>query len=443
MEYNIYQLLFYLFLYSFLGWCGEVAVMAFRTGKFCNRGFLNAPLCPSYGIGMVALLLLLPTMQEKYLLQLLFCVIAVSAVEAFSGHLTELITKTPLRDFHAKSIFGGQKKGLLYALLLGAGAMCAVLVVHPLVFLLSELIPAPVLKIVALALLSVLALDFLSVFYATRRKNPFFKAEAEGKAALGQRLAGHVWGRLGKAYPGLKPLDTAGEENRKKFTFAKGLCLDKLVWMFLICALVGDIIETFFVYFTAGIWMSRSSVLYGPFSIVWGIGAVLLTVVLERLADKPDRYIFLGGFFLGGAYEYLCSVFTEVFFGTVFWDYSEMPFNIGGRTNVLFCVFWGALGLVWVKLCYPYISKWIEKIPPLIGKIITWVVVALMVCNMAISALAMVRYVARGDGAPVGSVVDEFLDFHYPDAVIERVWPNMVVTDPAPAPADPAVTPQD
>ena len=74
--------------------------------------------------------------------------------------------------------------------------------------------------------------------------------------------------------------------------------------------------------------MSRSSVIYGTFSIVWGFGAVILTVVLQRLAGKEDRYIFLAGSVLGGVYEYLCSVFTEIFLGTTFWDYSDMPFVI-------------------------------------------------------------------------------------------------------------------
>lgn len=437
MEYHLFELLFYFFTYAFLGWCGEVAVMAFRTGKFCNRGFLNIPLCPSYGVAMVVLVVLLPTMGGNYLLQFFFCVIAASSIEVFAGHISQLLAKTNLRNIHMKNVFGGQKRGVLYALLLGAGVMCVALVVHPLLFLLGQIIPALVLEIGTLLLSGLLLLDFASVFYATRcSRFALEKKEARGKAMLGRRLANHVWGRLRKAYPGLAPLDTAGEKNRTRFTFAKGLCLDKLIWMFLLCAFIGDIIETLFVRYTAGVWMSRSSLLYGPFSVVWGLGAVLLTVVLERLADKPDRYIFLGGFFLGGAFEYLCSVFTEVFLGTVFWDYSHMPFNIGGRTNLLFCVFWGVLGLVWVKLCYPYISKWIEKIPPLIGKITTWVLVVVMACNMTISALAMARYVARNEGAAAAGVVDTFLDFHYPDELVEVRWQNMMVTDP-PAPVQP------
>ena len=44
-----------------------------------------------------------------------------------------------------------------------------------------------------------------------------------------------------------------------------------------------------------GEWMSRSSVLYGPFSIVWGFGAVILTVLLYRYRDRRDGFLFLFG----------------------------------------------------------------------------------------------------------------------------------------------------
>lgn len=171
--------------------------------------------------------------------------------------------------------------------------------------------------------------------------------------------------------------------------------------------------------------MSRSSLLYGPFSIIWGAGAAILTILLRQLSSKDDRYIFLGGFFLGGTYEYLCSVISEVFFGTVFWDYSDMPFNIGGRTNLLFCIFWGILALVWVKICYPRLSALIERIPPMTGKIVTWICMVLMACNLAISGLALLRYVERRDGIPARNVVEEYVDYQCPDEYVELIWPNM------------------
>ena len=98
--------------------------------------------------------------------------------------------------------------------------------------------------------------------------------------------------------------------------------------------------------------MSRSSVVYGPFSVVWGLGVVVLTMMLHKYKDRDDRYIFLFGTVVGGAYEYICSVFTEIAFGTVFWDYSKLPFNLGGRINLLYCFFWGLAAVIWIKLLY-------------------------------------------------------------------------------------------
>ena len=78
---------------------------------------------------------------------------------------------------------------------------------------------------------------------------------------------------------------------------------------------MGDLTETVYCRITSGVWMSRSSVVYGPFSIVWGLGCAFLTALLYKYKDKNDRYIFVYGTVLGGAYEYVCSVFTELVFG--------------------------------------------------------------------------------------------------------------------------------
>lgn len=430
MEYTMYELLFFLFCYSFLGWCMEVVYMAVRTGRFCNRGFFNLPLCLSYGLTMDLLLLVIPTLDGAYALQFVAFMVIVSAGAQLADEMSVRVTGKKLWKNEEHSIYAGRKLGIVYTLTMSAAALIVLLLIHPILYVGCEMLPKFLLKLLVLVILALLAADLLVMVY-TVRKRPLLSGMQnlseelqEQKQNVGGWLAVHVWRRLNRAYPDLKPMD---REEESAYTFAKGLCLDKIIWIFFISALGGDLIETVYVKLTADIWMSRSSVLYGTFSIVWGVGAALLTVLLYRFADKEDRYIFLGGFFLGGTYEYLCSVFTEVFFGTVFWDYSDMPFNIGGRTNLLFCIFWGILALVWVKICYPPLSRWIERIPPLTGKILTWVCVALMVCDILISGLAMVRYVERTEGIPAGNRVEQFVDEQYPDEMIEWVWPNLEI----------------
>ena len=203
-----------------------------------------------------------------------------------------------------------------------------------------------------------------------------------------------------------------------------------MVYLFLIAAFLGDIIETIFCRLTTGVWMSRSSLVWGPFSIVWGFGAVLLTAVLYKYRDRSDRYVFLVGTVAGGAYEYICSVLSELVFGTVFWDYSHLPFNLGGRINLLYCFFWGIAAVVWLKGIYPRLSGWIEKLPMSVGRAGTWIIVVFMLVNMAASALALARYTERvTTGAPAENALETLLDQRFPNERMERVYPNAILVE--------------
>lgn len=427
MNYSYLDLFCYLLIYSFLGWVIEVVFVSIRDKQLCNRGFFNLPFCLSYGVAMDILIVVLPTLEGHYLGQYIVCLIVSSVVAFLSGGLAKRISRTELWKCQENALFAGSRKWLLLSLLQGLAFFGAYLLLHPVLFALVNLLPELLVTVICLVLGILLAADFVLILVALRRrKTPeeleqFQARRQKGKRGLGQVLYQWVWHRLNKAYPNLDRMEQQGE----KQVFARGVCFDKLVWVFLISSLLGDLIETVFCRFTAGVWMSRTSLIYGTFSVVWGIGAVVLTVVLQKLADKEDRYVFLAGFFVGGVYEYLCSVFTEVFFGTTFWDYSNMPFNFGGRTNLLFCVFWGLLAVVWIKGLYPRISRLVEKIPPVAGKIITWVVLVLLVLDALISVAAMLRYVQRASDPVAYNVIQQFLDQAYPDRMIEWVWPNM------------------
>lgn len=435
MEYTYLELLIYLLIYSAVGWLIETCVVAVKERRFCNRGFLTLPLLLSRGITMVILILILPTMTYHYIIQFFTVLIVASVVEYMANHISKYLSKKGTFGYSDASIFEANMKGALYSVILACCYYLVYLMLHPLVFLLVHMIPTMVGWILCVGLLVLTLLDLASVAYAVRKNaradqredyvEEYRRKHLAERMRISEGVYYFIWNRLDRAYPDIE----AEPRERETYVFAKGICLDKVIWIFLICALGGDVIETFFVRATSGVWMSRSSVIYGPFSIVWGFGAVILTTVLQRFAGKADRYVFIAGSILGGVYEYMCSVFTEVFFGTKFWDYSDMPFNFGGRTNLLFCIFWGILSVVWIKICYPALSRQIEKIPPLTGKIITWVLVFFMICDALLSAMAMLRYTQRAVQPVPENAVEAFLDQQYDDDFIEQLWPNMVVED--------------
>ncbi|MEG0366047.1 MAG: putative ABC transporter permease [Coprobacillus sp.] len=209
-------------------------------------------------------------------------------------------------------------------------------------------------------------------------------------------------------------------------TFAKGYNLYKLFWIFLCCSFLGAMVEMVWCFFTMGRFMSRSSLIYGQFSIIWGFGTVLLTIILHRMEGKRDLAIFAVGTVAGGIYEYVCSLIAEGLFGVRFWDYSDIAFNIDGRINLLFCFFWGLIAVIWVQNIYPFLSRNIEKIPVRYGKQLTFVLVAFMIFDMSISAMALIRSYQRQQNIEAQSFVGEFLDEQYPDNFIAKRYQNIL-----------------
>lgn len=424
VRYALPDLLLYLLLYAFLGWAAGVAVKALKDRNFVNLGFLNLPFALSEGITAVILLLTLPTLEGHPVLQYFLTFAVVFAVNGLTEQFVKNITRragmaerkgrsvTPLINW----LFGGAE-ALIYLL--------AYLLLHPFLYAAVTWLPDWLVNSAVIFLSLLILVDYIGVLYTLRtdRVLPDPLGSRTRTQRMADRLSQRIWSRLEKAYPGVARMEV---DNRSRYTFAQGICFDKMVWVFLISCVLGAVIEMVYCRLVGGTWMNRSSLVYGPFSIVWGFGAVLLTIVLQRFAGKPDRVVFLAGFVVGGAYEYLCSVFTEIVFGTVFWDYSYMPLNIGGRTNVLFCIFWGILSVVWVKMLYPPMERSIEKLPPLLGKVTTWIIVVAMLFNCLLTGAAMLRYEARQRDTTADNVIEQLLDQRFDDEWVENRWPNMI-----------------
>ncbi len=63
--FSLYQILAFFLIYSCLGWCLEVIYAAVSTGQLVNRGFLNGPVCPIYGFGMIIVLFTLSPLADN------------------------------------------------------------------------------------------------------------------------------------------------------------------------------------------------------------------------------------------------------------------------------------------------------------------------------------------------------------------------------------------
>ncbi len=206
--------------------------------------------------------------------------------------------------------------------------------------------------------------------------------------------------------------------------FAEGMCFNKIVWIFLICCVVGFLVETLWCFIKNGYIESRKSLVYGPLSVAYGMGGVVLTLVLYKLRSSKLWKIFLVAFVAGTVTEYICSLGQEIVFGSVAWDYSDMPLNINGRVCLLYSLFWGLLGVVWIKLLYPAMSKIIEKIPKLLGNVLTWAFIVFFVFDCFMSASAGLRMDARAEGKEAKNSFETYLDTHFDDERMHEIYAN-------------------
>lgn len=218
------------------------------------------------------------------------------------------------------------------------------------------------------------------------------------------------------------------QETKKKH-FAAGFTFYKLFWVFFIGCFGGVVIETIWCIIRNGHYESRVGLIYGPFNLVYGIGALVLTYFLYQYRNRSRLYSFIGGFITGSIVEYACSWFQEIIFGSTSWDYSAMPFNINGRICLLYSIFWGILGIYWIKTIYPYVATWILKIPNKIGKPLTTILLVFMIINSINSGLVVNRWYKRDQGNQATNIVEKYIDKHYPDTRMEKIYANLDFKD--------------
>lgn len=196
----------------------------------------------------------------------------------------------------------------------------------------------------------------------------------------------------------------------------------KIFWVFIIGSVFGFFAEMMYALVYTRALEIRQGLIYGPFIQVYGMGAVAYYILMVKV--KEPKQAFFYGMIMGGALEYLCSFFQEIFFGTISWDYSHLFLNLNGRTSILYCFYWGIIGVLFLKLIYPML----KKVEPLIYKksirIFTFFFILFMTYDIAISCMAANRQEARYKEIPAQNQVDEFLDRYYPDELLNKIYKN-------------------
>ena len=190
-----------------------------------------------------------------------------------------------------------------------------------------------------------------------------------------------------------------------------------ILWLFVTGAVAGLILETVFHVIVYGGYESRAGLVWGPFSPIYGFGAVFLTIVLNRFWHNHNVVIFTVAMIVGSLLEYVTSWGMEVFFGAVAWDYEGTFGSINGRTNFVFGVMWGMLGLVWVRTVLPFFKRAFSAIDveTVAMKAVGVALTAFLVLDIALTLGAVGRQSERMLGIEADNAMQVFFDEHFPD----------------------------
>lgn len=211
----------------------------------------------------------------------------------------------------------------------------------------------------------------------------------------------------------------------KKAVYSKIMDLYQVFWIFLIGSVVGFVVETVWCLIRNGRVECRSSMILGPFTAVYGFGALVLYFGNRFLAKNNILHIFFYGAAASTVVEYFCSLFQETLFGSVSWDYSSQPFNIDGRVSLLYSIFWGLLAILWFMTIQPAFEALISKIPARIYKPLTRWLAVFLVLDAVISIAAVTRWGMRLDGIPSANIIAETLDKLFPNEFMTKIYTNM------------------
>lgn len=219
--------------------------------------------------------------------------------------------------------------------------------------------------------------------------------------------------------------DVVNHSNLKENFFIHANDFYKIFYIFIIGSIFGCYMEQIQYYIKRDIWECRAGVIWGPFSEVYGLGAIIIFIIYRKMKQSSPLTIFGVSLICGSAFEYFARLFQEIAFHSITWDYSKQPLNFGGRTSLKYATYWGILGLIFIKCIFPLLDKQLENVRGKMAFAFTWVFIIFMTLNLMFSAISVNRWNERLQGIPPQNNLEQYIDSHYGNTEMKELFPHM------------------
>lgn len=228
---RIYSLLLYFFIYSFLGWCTEVAYATVKERRFVNRGFLNGPWCPIYGVGVSAVVTLLDGFRDSLLLLYLSSLVLVTLIEGMTGFIMDKIFHHKWWDYTGLPLNIGGYVCLPFSIAWGAACVVIVKGIHPLIERLVGFLPeaagAALLCVLTVCLAADVAATTAGILKLNRRLDMLERIGAE-LHEISDRMGANIHENVMDAMEKAEALEDVAQARKEKLDALSGEARERL-----------------------------------------------------------------------------------------------------------------------------------------------------------------------------------------------------------------------
>ncbi len=233
------------------------------------------------------------------------------------------------------------------------------------------------------------------------------------------------------SYKQIREVNKAERAVRNAFLNNLKLGWYQIVMVFFIGSVLGLILEEVWMFITEGVMQSRVGLVWGPFSPLYGVGALLLTLITFELrkAHAKGWVVFLVSMVVGGLLEQVTGWGMETLMGAVSWDYiaGGVPGAITKWVAVPFLFFWGALGYIWYRFIMPYLLCALG-VPTTRRKVIFVTLLSVyLILDIAMTIVCFERRAERDAGIPPANAFEEWVDENFSNAFMSERFQNMVI----------------
>ena len=200
------------------------------------------------------------------------------------------------------------------------------------------------------------------------------------------------------------------------------------VIIFFLGSMAGLLIEEVWMLVSAGLTESRVGLVWGPFSPLYGLGAVLLTWMSFHLrAHGAGWQVFLVSAVVGGVLEQLAGWSMSTFFDAESWTYLHLPDHITQWVAWRFLAAWGVLGLVWCRAVMPRLLYQIGMPTTRRQAVFVTLVAVYLVADVAMTLACFDRKAERDAGEPPSNAFEQWVDTNYNDEFISSRFENLKI----------------